>query len=52
MSLPFAHPDVINASLRVPVPDKLGGRFHREMLLAAHPAVARLPSTNDGGPKP
>jgi hypothetical protein len=51
VNVPFVHPQVIEAALRVPPQDKLGGVFYREMLSAADPVVARLPSTNDGGPK-
>jgi asparagine synthetase B (glutamine-hydrolysing) len=51
IGLPFVSPDVIDAALRVPVADKLGGAFYREMLIAADSRVARLPSTNDGGRK-
>lgn len=49
--MPFIHPDVIDAALRVSVADKMDGAFYREMLLAADSQVAQLPSTNDGGPK-
>ncbi|MGH3474152.1 MAG: asparagine synthase-related protein [Aeromicrobium sp.] len=49
--VPFVHPDVIDAALRVPVADKLEGAFYREMLLQADSQVAQLPSTNDDGPK-
>ena len=49
--VPFVHPDVIDAALRVPVADKLDGAFYREMLLHADSRVAQLPSTNDGDPK-
>lgn len=51
VSVPLVHPDVVDAALRVPLPDKSGGDFYRNMLLAADSHVARLPSTNDGGPK-
>jgi hypothetical protein len=51
--LPFVHPSVIGAALRVPIPTKIGGGYYRELLLAAAgPAVAGLPSTNDPGPRP
>ncbi|NUR50236.1 MAG: hypothetical protein HOV71_19085 [Hamadaea sp.] len=45
--LPFVHPTVIAAALRVPLTAKIGGGFYRDMLHAANPAVAALPSTND-----
>jgi len=48
--LPFLHPEVVSTALRVPLATKLGGTFYREMLHAAHPAVAQLPSTNDKRP--
>lgn len=48
VSAPFVHPDVIDAALRVPVADKLGGAFYRDLLFAANPNVAGLPSTSDG----
>jgi hypothetical protein len=47
--LPFVHPAVIEAGLRVPTAAKLGGGFFRQLLRAAGPAVADLPSTNDPG---
>ncbi len=49
--LPFVHPDVINAALRIPLSAKVGGGFYREVLHAANPDVAVLPSTNDTPPK-
>ncbi|MBC6458772.1 asparagine synthase-related protein [Actinomadura sp. HBU206391] len=49
--LPFVHPDVINAALRVPLGTKVGGGFYREILQTADPRVAALPSTNDTPPK-
>jgi hypothetical protein len=49
--LPFVHPDVIDAALRVPLSAKVGGGFYRQVLHAAHPDVAALPSTNDVPPK-
>jgi hypothetical protein len=49
--LPFVHPDVINAALRVPLEAKVGGGFYREILEAADARVAALPSTNDTLPK-
>ncbi|MGH3457420.1 asparagine synthase-related protein [Aeromicrobium sp.] len=49
--VPFVHPAVIDAALRVPVADKLDGAFYRKMLMAADPQVASLPSSNDGEPK-
>lgn len=49
--VPFVHPVVIDAALRVAPTDKLDGRFYRDMLVSADPKIARLPSTNDGGPK-
>ena len=48
VSVPFVHPDVIDAALRVPVAAKLGGAFYRDLLFAANPQVAGLPSTSDG----
>jgi hypothetical protein len=47
--LPFVHPAVIEAGLRVPTAAKLGGDLFRQLLRAAGPAVADLPSTNDRG---
>jgi asparagine synthase len=49
--LPFVHPDVINAALRVPLDAKVGGGFYREILHAADARVAALPSTNDTLPQ-
>jgi asparagine synthase len=49
--LPFVHPDVINAALRVPLDTKVGGGFYREILHAADARVAALPSTNDTPPQ-
>jgi Asparagine synthase (glutamine-hydrolyzing) len=43
---PFLHPDFFDAALSVPVTRKDGGRFYREILRAANPRVASLPSTN------
>lgn len=43
---PFLHPDFFDAALSVPVTRKDGGRFYREILHAANPRVAALPSTN------
>lgn len=51
VSVPFVHPDIIDAALRVPVVDKVGGAFYRDMLVAANPQVAALPSTSDPGMK-
>lgn len=50
VALPFLHPRVIASALRVPVSAKIGGNFYRNMLHAAHPTVAALPSTNDARP--
>jgi hypothetical protein len=50
--LPFVQPDVISVSLSVPVDRKIGGGFYREVLHAADPRTARLPSTNDEHPMP
>jgi Asparagine synthase len=47
VGLPFIHPDVISTALAVPLTAKVGGGFYREMLHAANPVVAKLPSTND-----
>lgn len=50
VQLPFIHPDVINAALRVPYVRKIGGGFYREVLRrACGPAIADLPSTHDPG---
>jgi hypothetical protein len=46
--LPFLHPDVVTTALSIPVADKSDGAFYRAMMAAADPAVAGLPSTNDG----
>jgi hypothetical protein len=43
---PFLHPEFFDAALSVPVTRKEGGRFYREILQAANPRVAALPSTN------
>ncbi|MDP4504779.1 asparagine synthetase B family protein [Nonomuraea turcica] len=43
---PFIHPDFFDAALSVGVARKNKGRFYREVLHAAHPRVAALPSTN------
>ncbi|MFI6811062.1 asparagine synthetase B family protein [Nonomuraea sp. NPDC050328] len=43
---PFIHPDFFDAALSVGVGRKDGGRFYRELLHAAGPRVAALPSTN------
>ncbi|MGI5283463.1 asparagine synthetase B family protein [Nonomuraea polychroma] len=43
---PFIHPDFFDAALSVGVARKDKGRFYREVLYAAHPRVAALPSTN------
>jgi asparagine synthetase B (glutamine-hydrolysing) len=50
VELPFLHPEVIAAALRVPLDRKLDGAFYRQMLEAADPRVAALPSTNDPQP--
>lgn len=50
--LPFLHPDVIAASLSVPLDRKIGGDFYREVLAVADPDIGGLPSTNDGHPRP
>ncbi len=47
---PFLHPDFFDAALSVPVDQKEGGRFYREILRAANPRVATLPSTNGALP--
>ncbi|ADG87599.1 hypothetical protein [Thermobispora bispora] len=44
---PFLHPEFFEAALSVPVSRKEGGRFYREILRAANPRVAALPSTNE-----
>jgi len=43
---PFIHPDFFDAALSVGVTRKDQGRFYREVLHAANPRVAALPSTN------
>ncbi|MDP9862482.1 MULTISPECIES: asparagine synthetase B family protein [Streptosporangium] len=43
---PFTHPDFFDAALSVGVARKDKGRFYREVLYAANPRVAALPSTN------
>ncbi|WP_433374138.1 asparagine synthetase B family protein [Streptosporangium sp. CA-115845] len=43
---PFMHPDFFDAALSVGVNRKDQGRFYRELLYAANPRVAALPSTN------
>lgn len=43
---PFIHPDFFDAALSVGVARKDKGRFYREVLHAADPRVAALPSTN------
>ncbi|GIH90023.1 asparagine synthetase B family protein [Planobispora siamensis] len=43
---PFMHPDFFDAALSVGVARKDGGKFYREVLHAANPRVAALPSTN------
>ncbi|GAA1261608.1 hypothetical protein GCM10009677_11500 [Sphaerisporangium rubeum] len=47
---PFLHPEFFDAALSVPVERKEGGRFYREILRAADPRVAALPSTNGALP--
>jgi hypothetical protein len=43
---PFIHPDFFDAALSVGVARKDRGAFYRELLHAANPRVAALPSTN------
>ncbi|GAA3133984.1 hypothetical protein GCM10020001_065630 [Nonomuraea salmonea] len=43
---PFIHPEFFDAALSVGVARKHQGRFYREVLHAANPRVAALPSTN------
>ncbi|WP_219471985.1 asparagine synthetase B family protein [Nonomuraea rhizosphaerae] len=43
---PFIHPDFFDAALSVGVARKDKGRFYREVLHAANPRAAALPSTN------
>jgi hypothetical protein len=50
--LPFLDPAVISASLTVPIADKAGGAYYRQVLAVAAAQAASLPSTNDGLPKP
>jgi hypothetical protein len=47
---PFLHPEFFDAALSVPVARKEGGKFYREILRAANPRVAALPSTNGALP--
>ncbi|MEU8267470.1 asparagine synthetase B family protein [Sphaerisporangium sp. NPDC049002] len=47
---PFLYPDFFDATLSVPVERKEGGKFYREILRAANPRVAALPSTNGALP--
>lgn len=47
---PFLHPEFFDAALSVPVARKEGGKFYREILRAADPRVAALPSTNGALP--
>ncbi|MDH2428096.1 asparagine synthetase B family protein [Sphaerisporangium sp. TRM90804] len=47
---PFLHPDLFDAALSVPVDRKEGGRFYQEILRAANPRVAALPTTNGALP--
>ena len=48
--LPFVAPEVLATALRIPIGDKVGGTFYRQMLEAADLATASLPSTNDTRP--
>jgi asparagine synthetase B (glutamine-hydrolysing) len=48
VQLPFVHPDVMTTAMSIPIERKAGGDFYRDMMFAANPAVAGLPSTNDG----
>lgn len=43
---PFIHPEFFDAALSVGVARKHQGKFYREVLHAANPRVAALPSTN------
>jgi hypothetical protein len=48
VEVPFLHPDVLTAALRIPAKRKEGGRFYRELLeQVCGPRVASLPSTRD-----
>ncbi|GAA3836075.1 hypothetical protein GCM10022226_67360 [Sphaerisporangium flaviroseum] len=47
---PFLYPDFFDATLSVPVDRKEGGKFYLEILRAANPRVAALPSTNGALP--
>ncbi|RJL24486.1 asparagine synthetase B family protein [Bailinhaonella thermotolerans] len=47
---PFLDPGFFDLALSVPVAQKDGGRFYRELLRAANPRVASLPSTNAAMP--
>jgi asparagine synthetase B (glutamine-hydrolysing) len=47
VQLPFIHPEVMWAALSIPRKRKAGGGFYREMMFAASPEVAGLPSTHD-----
>ncbi|MGF1929266.1 hypothetical protein ACQUI2_15235, partial [Staphylococcus aureus] len=48
VQVPFIHPEVMWAALSIPTKQKAGGGFYREMMFAASPDVAGLPSTHDG----
>ncbi|WP_424528265.1 asparagine synthase-related protein [Sphaerisporangium viridialbum] len=50
--LPFAHPDVVTNSLRVPLAERKDHAYYLAMLAYGAPNVASLPSTNDPGEKP
>lgn len=48
VQVPFIHPEVMWAALSIPTKRKAGGGFYREMMYAASPDIAGLPSTHDG----
>lgn len=46
VALPFTRPEFFDAALSIGVARKGKGRFYRELLHAANPRIASLPSTN------
>jgi asparagine synthetase B (glutamine-hydrolysing) len=51
VQVPFIHPEVVRVALSIPWERKAGGGFYREMMFAANPDVAGLPSTHDDLPR-
>lgn len=51
VATPFVARPVVEAALRIPLEEKVDGRFYRLLLEAVAPEVAAFPSTNDT-PKP